>query len=154
MVKIVSETLFGLNKACIEELQKIADTDGGALRPERIVDVAKDPKNPLHSKFEWDDSKAAIAHRLAQAGELVRSVKVVFETREEKKITVRNWMWQDGAYRTTKSIMTKKDAREELMEAAMRELEGFARKYAALEELAGVRTTIWDCIKRYKKNRK
>ena len=37
-----------------------------------VVDVARDPKHPLHPRFEWDDSIAAEKWRLEQAGQLLR----------------------------------------------------------------------------------
>lgn len=150
MIKIISEELYGLDGDAIKELEKLAKVDG-ALYPERIVEVAQDPENPLHSRFEWDDSVAGQRYRLDQARSLVRHVRVVYETAEDKQIRVRAWQYQDGAYRSTRTVMTKRDSAHELMEAALNELEGFARKYAALEELAGLRSTILDYIKRLRR---
>jgi hypothetical protein len=39
----------------------------GALTPNLVVEVAKNPKNVLHHLFEWDDSKAGESFRVAQA---------------------------------------------------------------------------------------
>lgn len=57
-------------------LTAIADRNGGRLTPELVVEAARDPASPLHSHFEWDDPKAAAAHRLDQARTLIRSVKI------------------------------------------------------------------------------
>ena len=54
----------------------IAESNGGRLTPELVVEAARDPASPLHSHFEWDDPKAAAAHRLDQARTLIRSVKI------------------------------------------------------------------------------
>ncbi len=43
-----------------------------------IVERTKD--HPLRPFFEWDQAKAARAHRLAQAGVMIRSVRVVHVT--------------------------------------------------------------------------
>lgn len=46
------------------------------LTPQLVVEVARDPANPLHDRFEWDDSVAGEKYRLSQARQLIRSVRV------------------------------------------------------------------------------
>lgn len=53
----------------------------GVLTPRAVVKDAKNPKSPLHSEFEWDDSAAAERYRLAQARDLIARVHVHVETR-------------------------------------------------------------------------
>lgn len=57
-------------KAVVERL--IALEEKGVLRPDAVVEDARDPASPLHSHFQWDDSKAAHAFRLEQARRLIR----------------------------------------------------------------------------------
>lgn len=45
------------------------------LHKEAVLADAKKASSPLHSYFEWDDTKAAHAHRLEQAGKLIRSIR-------------------------------------------------------------------------------
>ena len=61
-------------------LAQIETKHKGRLTPDAVVDDAKDKKSPLHDQFEWDDSKAAAAHRLAQARRLIVSVLVTTTT--------------------------------------------------------------------------
>ena len=56
------------------------ETKTGRLTPDAVVAHAKDEDSPLHECFEWDDSKAAHAHRLDQARSLITSVKVEVRT--------------------------------------------------------------------------
>lgn len=49
-------------------------TEHGAITPAIVVDVARPEDHPLHSRFEWDDSIAAEAHRRQQARLLIASV--------------------------------------------------------------------------------
>lgn len=56
----------------------------GVLTPEAVVSEARDPTSPLHTEFEWNDSVAATAHRLAQARKIIRSVRI--EIIEEKRV--------------------------------------------------------------------
>ena len=64
------------NSVLSDELDRIDQTETG-LTPEAVVEVAKDPNNPLHSWFEWDDAKAGHQHRISQARVLIKRVKIV-----------------------------------------------------------------------------
>lgn len=44
--------------------------------PARIVDVARDPKNPMHPFFQWNDTEAARRYRLDQARELIGMIRI------------------------------------------------------------------------------
>lgn len=55
-----------------DALERIAKDDpDGIIQPVAVVEAASDPDSPLHSHFEWDDSVAGHAYRLAQARRLV-----------------------------------------------------------------------------------
>jgi hypothetical protein len=54
-----------------EHLELIRQTTGD-LRPEDVLDDARNPNSPLHSCFTWDDSVAAEAYRLTQAKAVIR----------------------------------------------------------------------------------
>lgn len=58
-------------------------SEKGELTPQTVVDVARDPDSPLHSRFEWDDSVAGEAYRRQQAQELIRRAKVVYKEAED-----------------------------------------------------------------------
>ncbi len=62
------------------ELQRISEQHHGRLTPEAVVNEARDPASDLHNCFEWDDATAADQHRLNQARELIRGVKVTVVT--------------------------------------------------------------------------
>lgn len=55
----------------------------GKLTPQSVVDVARDPSHPLHSRFEWDDAVAGEAYRRQQAHDLIRKAKVVYREADE-----------------------------------------------------------------------
>ncbi len=67
-------------------LQKLA-AQGKSDVPS-IVEAARSPKSPLHPYVEWDDAKAAEAHREHQANYLAKSVfvKVVSAGGEERSM--------------------------------------------------------------------
>lgn len=63
----------------LEALKEIAKRDGGLLRPQAVVDAARDEESPLHNAFCWDDTEAANQYRLIQAQHLIRSFKITIE---------------------------------------------------------------------------
>jgi hypothetical protein len=58
------------------ELARIRKEHGG-IKPEVVIDEARDETSPLHPVFTWDDSKAAHEYRLWQARALIRAVCVI-----------------------------------------------------------------------------
>ena len=58
-----------------EELQALYE-EQGELTPSLVVNTARDPEHPLHSRFEWDDSVAGEKYRQHQARQLIRSVRI------------------------------------------------------------------------------
>lgn len=67
-------------EAVRERLAEIEQANGGRLTPSAVVDDAKKKDSPLHPFFEWDTRKAAKAHWLEQARDLISSVRVKVTT--------------------------------------------------------------------------
>ena len=71
----MATTLATRDREAIERaLSQIAST--GPLTPDRVVEAARDPEHALHGQFTWDDTQAAIQHRLNEARALIRKVEV------------------------------------------------------------------------------
>jgi hypothetical protein len=68
-----------VSEALTEQITAIRDANGGVLKPEFVLDAARDPEHPLHSRFEWDDSVAAEKFRLDQAHTLIQKAKVAYQ---------------------------------------------------------------------------
>jgi hypothetical protein len=64
----------------LDRLRELADANGGRLKPQDVVDDARDEASPLHAYFTWDVEKAAAERWLDQARTLIRSVEVTFRT--------------------------------------------------------------------------
>jgi len=125
-----------------QELEHIRLTHGGVLRAIDVVTFARDPKTALHSRFEWDDTKAAEQHRLWQARELIR---VVVHTRpiDDKATRVYVSLNEDrstdgGGYRTLDDVMRSDAMRQSLLNQAHADMVRFEAKYRQLTELASV----------------
>ena len=63
-------------EAAIRALEK-----NGRVDPVELIEAARDPEHPCHSKFTWDIQQAAEERWRDQARELIRSVK--FEIKVE-----------------------------------------------------------------------
>lgn len=60
-------------------LHAIAEAHGGSLSTDHVIDDARDPTSPLHTHFEWDDARAAHAHRTTTAARLINGFRVTVE---------------------------------------------------------------------------
>lgn len=128
-----------------EELERIRTRHNGRLESDMVVDAARDDASPLHPHFEWDDARAASAHRLEQARYLIRSVEVVVDTTPETK-PVRAFVSvvrdDDRSYTSVSHAMADPELRRQVLLTALRELEAWRGRYAELVELASVFAAI------------
>ena len=58
-----------------DRLQELSHN--GRVTPEQCIEDAKSADSPLHGEFEWDDMVAGHKYRLAQARNLISSVKLI-----------------------------------------------------------------------------
>lgn len=127
------------------ELERIRARHGGELKPDYVVHYAKSSNHPLHPLFEWDDSVAAQAYRVSQAGQIIRSIEVVVEE-APKANPVRAYVSvvQGGsqAYTSVREAMSSEQLRKQVLMRALAELEAWRKRYAELVELAEVFAAI------------
>jgi hypothetical protein len=117
----------------------------GTLTPQNVVDTARDPSHPLHSRFEWDDSTAAEEYRKVQAAQLIRSVRVVRsepskDGDEETAVRVFHSVSRaDGTtYMPLDEVVKDEFTREFVIRAAEREWKALYRRYKHLAEFLGM----------------
>lgn len=124
---IVLETLQGLVK-------------NGQIKPEDVVEVARDENSPIHNNFEWDDTKAAQEHRLWQARQLITYKFKVEGNKEQQfynvKVVVNDVPVQ--GYFTKEKILSNKDMYLHLLKEAVSEIKYWEKKYKEIKELEGV----------------
>lgn len=131
------------NPVIVSELRRIAEQNDGQLRPVDVVEAAKPLDSPLHSRFEWDDSEAAQRYRLWQARQLI-AVTVEYIGSGKEAILSRVFVSltsdrrDSTGYRTTVSVMSDNERREQLLADALKEMETFQKKYAEVQQLATV----------------
>ncbi|HAO99858.1 MAG TPA: hypothetical protein DCQ83_07415 [Fibrobacteres bacterium] len=129
------------NPAIIAELKSLNAQNGGLLKPEQVVEAARDPGSPLHDQFQWDDTAAAEAYRIQQARGLLRvCVQWIGEgvNRHQAPVFVNltSDRYESKGYRTTVSVLSDEQLRAQMLEDALTELNRFRRKYHDLAELA------------------
>lgn len=129
-----------------EELRKelLTHATDGVLRVEAVVDAARDEASPLHTWFEWNESKAAHEYRLEQARRLIRRA-LVFVEFNGTEVPVRAFISlgndrkaDGGGYRTVVNVMADRDMRIDALAEAQADMERFEQKYKHLSELAEV----------------
>lgn len=130
-----------------EELTRIAETHGGALHAENVVEVARDPAHVLHAHFEWDDSRAAHLHRLSTARQIIRIVRIETGTPPELRRAFFNVHSSDGrSYRTLSEVLSSQSLRDRILEQAQRDLEAWQARYHEFRDL--VEAAVVDLRKR------
>lgn len=131
-----------VEKTYVDELNEIAKLNDGILRPEDVIEYARNKNTELHSRFNWDDDEAAHLWRLHQARNLIRIV-VSYEKHSGK--ICRAWVslspdrdGSGGGYRSMVTVLSNEEMRARLLSDAKEELEVFKEKYSVLKELAKV----------------
>ena len=122
----------------------------GRIGPRILLEEARSPASPFHDDFEWDDEKASELYRLAQAAQLIRRwmgvvISVDRQSRTVKITTERAVQSPqskrgkgEDSYRSISDIMRDPELREDMLRTVLRELLAYRRRYAKLNELAGV----------------
>lgn len=126
--------------------QELTESEDG-LTPQRLVDISRDENHPLHKEFEWDDSIAAEAYRVVQAKQLIRDITIVKDETEKKNdrgfvITP----GQNHVYVPLHDALSNEVWKNNLLEAAKRDMISFVAKYRRLSELTKVIEPMTDLL--------
>jgi len=119
-------------EAIRKRLAELYTAGGGRLTPAAVVADAAKRNSPLHDYFEWDDKKAAHAHRIDQARALIVSVRVSYHTPTRTVVSVAyvhdpNAELGEQGYRALDQIRTDEDEARALL------VQEFGRVAALLE---------------------
>lgn len=141
---IIKWSINGIFKAdpnkCYEEIQQI----GEEVKPEQVVDKARDETSELHKCFEWNDTDAAEKYRLIQARDVIRHLIVIRRDDEKEdepvqfRVMMKNERTYESGYKQTIVMVRDEDEYRKLLEQAYAELHSFKQKYSCLSELAEI----------------
>lgn len=134
-----------------EALAEISAEHGDELHPKDVVTAAASRKHPLHRHFEWDDAKAAQAHRLSQARAVIRSIRVVDEATGKSPPAFLSVAAPSGgvAYRTAGDVQGSLELQLAVARQAERDLKAFDSRYKSLlEDLCSDLTPVRETIAR------
>ena len=111
-----------LNDKQIQFIEKLRNE--GRLKPSVVVQLARNPRNPLHDMFEWDDKKAAHHHRLWQARQIIKRVNVYIEDPEERVVHVPcdEGSRLEGVYKSLREVVENDGDMELALTSAIRRL--------------------------------
>ncbi len=128
------------NVKIISALRKIQEDNNGLLLPAHVIAAARPQSSPLHSRFEWDNTKAAHEHRLWQARQLISVCVEVYEngTTAPMFVSISTDRLVGNGYRSTVAVLRDEELKAQLLEDALRDLNAFQRRYHQLKQLASV----------------
>lgn len=129
-------------KANLRDALEAIRHERGALNAPLVVEVARDPEHPLHSRFEWDDTTAAEKYRLEQAGALLRCVRLPADpsrpTDLRAFVAVKNKDSHRAEYVPTGEALSDEFTRRLVLADMEREWKALRRRYQHMAEFAGL----------------
>ncbi len=133
-------------QAAGEELERIRVHNNGRLESHSVVEEARPETSPLHKAFEWDDTKAADAWRVEQAGYLIRHIAVSIQKGDGEAVPIRAFVSvvrdEDRSYTSIEHALSDQELRIQVVAQAWAELEAWRKRHAELIEFAKVFATI------------
>lgn len=105
---------------------------------EALLEAARAKNSPIHSCFEWDDRKAAHAHRIEQARQYWKAIEIVVRVDDSTEKAQRAFhpVFIDGErqYQDIGTIARSESLMSQLLDAAKRDLIAFKHRYATISE--------------------
>lgn len=126
------------------------------VTPKDVLSDAQDRNSPYHGYFEWNDRKAAAAHRLQQARQLLGHLKVVYHDELGKEVRVREYVRLvhespathelRSGYFPRQKAMTNSGLEQQCVERAITELESWMNRWRGFKRIeaayVGVQNTL------------
>lgn len=134
-------SLPGVTPQVVGDTLKELEAKNSVVTPSAVVEVAKPKNAPLHSCFEWNDSKAAERFRLDQARLIIRSVEVVRmleggkEERQLGFVSIAVNKPGSSAYMNTEGALRDERYSAKIIDDAKAQLLGWRRRYGHLAAL-------------------
>jgi hypothetical protein len=130
-VEAVSEVLAAIEK----ELGQLGSPTEQASE---LLARSRPKDSPTHHLFEWDNRKAAEAHRLHRARDIISSVRVIFDERPGVPVRAFPIITTNGKrnYTPMARVLESREATQMLVEQFKAEAERWVRRYEHLRKVA------------------
>lgn len=113
-------------------------TDEGRGTAPELVAEARRATSPIHHCFEWDDAKAADAHRIEQAKHYWKAIEIVIQLDDstERRQRAFHPVFVDGArrYESIGTIAQTDSLLNQLVAQAKKDLVAFKHRYQTLRD--------------------
>jgi len=131
----------------IEEISR----NSSVLKLSYIVEDSEYKYAALHKCFEWNNHYAAEKYRLAQARDILNNLTAerIGNVSIPNPIQAFVSFKKENEYFSVINVLKSAELREYMLDAAMRELDAFYRKYASLEYLSELMGVIEKNVRRY-----
>ena len=127
----------------------------GLVRPDDVVEFAKDPSTALHGCFTWSDDEAAKRWRLEEARTLIRCYVVIEESAPRAPVrafvSLRSDRAAGGGYRKIADVLSDEQLHAQLMRDAIADLRAAQKRYSRLAELKAVFAALDKVAARHEK---
>ena len=101
--------------------------------PEAVVEAASKSSSPAYPLFEWDDSIAAMKHRLTHAAELRKSLTIEIVTKENKPIHVIAFIAASEPGQVVPVLEASADELSEEENRCLTQMRRFKTRYGSLD---------------------
>lgn len=133
-----------------KRLAAIAKRHGGALRPDDVVDDARDPKSPLHDQFEWDDSVAAHKYRISQARTLIKTVTIEVKV-EHREVVVPRYVRDPSVgerqgYADVFEIKNEQELARDALRAEVKRVRSLLERTRSIAAVLGLESELGDLM--------
>ena len=130
-----------------EAIDYLRNANGGVCPPSALVEEARPKASPLHPLFTWDNKTAAESWRRQEARQVINAVVMIDERTEEVRpaflhITLTEDDELREGYAPFDVVLSDEDSRRQVIDEALRYLNGFKRRFAHLSEFRPVLDVI------------
>lgn len=135
-----SSSRINLGKDAAAHLIQLVETKQAVTSDDVLRDASR-KDSPIHNYFDWDDSIAAKKWRIKQAGDLLRAVVMIEDDGKQKPLRAFASVIENGENRTYVSMvraLSDTELRRQVLEQALREIEGWQERYERYREFSGI----------------
>jgi len=129
----------------------------GIVKPEDLVEEARDKNSPIHNLFEWNDKKGAYEYRLQQGRSIINHIEIEVRSVPSSPTQIDIVIHQQRAfhnvvsegergYVSTVNVVREEDLARQVLQRLTRQLEGATNELRAFEDYRWVVSLLENTI--------